>query len=102
MSNPVLKNIDESLKALEETIKSLKNDPHGRALLRDAETMKEQLLKTKEKAETHGAPAKPGTVGVHLAATLDKIADKLESKGLLKEARELDVISNTIEALGVK
>jgi Glu-tRNA(Gln) amidotransferase subunit E-like FAD-binding protein len=34
-----------------------------------------------------------------LTEYLDKIASDLESKGLLKEAEELDVISNTIEAL---
>jgi len=102
MSNPVLKNIDESLKALEETIKSLKNDPHGRVLLRDAEIMKQRLLKTKEDIESRGAPEKPSTIGVHLAATLDEIADKLESKGLLKEARDLDVISNTLEVLAAE
>ncbi len=30
---------------------------------------------------------------------LDKIADRLEGKGLLKEAAEVDVISNTVEKL---
>ena len=34
-----------------------------------------------------------------LTDTLDKVANSLEGQGLLKEAEELDVISNTIEAL---
>jgi hypothetical protein len=33
-----------------------------------------------------------------LSKKLDKIANNLESKGLIKEAQELDIISNTIEA----
>lgn len=39
--------------------------------------------------------------GVHmvkLSSVLDTIADRLESKGLMKEAAEIDVISNTLEA----
>lgn len=34
-----------------------------------------------------------------LIDTLDKVANSLEGQGLLREAEELDVISNTIEAL---
>lgn len=34
-----------------------------------------------------------------LAAELDKIAESLESKGLLKEATELDIVANTMERL---
>lgn len=34
-----------------------------------------------------------------LTDTLDKVANSLEGQGLLREAEELDVISNTIEAL---
>jgi len=34
-----------------------------------------------------------------LSSTLDKIASALESKGRIKEAEEIDVISNTLEAL---
>ena len=33
-----------------------------------------------------------------IAAMVDKIADDLESKGLSKEALELDIVSNTLEA----
>lgn len=33
-----------------------------------------------------------------LSSMLDSIAERLESKGLLKEAEEIDVISNTIKA----
>lgn len=33
-----------------------------------------------------------------LSERLDKVASVLEEKGLIKEAEELDVISNTIEA----
>ena len=33
-----------------------------------------------------------------ISSMLDKVAGSLESKGLLKEAEELDVISNTIES----
>lgn len=35
-----------------------------------------------------------------IAQMLDKIADSLESKGLIKEAEYLDVISNTLETVG--
>lgn len=38
--------------------------------------------------------------GISLSSTLDNIADSLESKGFIKEARELDIISNTIELMG--
>lgn len=34
-----------------------------------------------------------------LTDTLDKVANSLEGQGLLREAEEIDVISNTIEAL---
>jgi len=34
---------------------------------------------------------------VKLAEELDKIADGLESKGMIQEASELDVVSNTLE-----
>lgn len=37
-----------------------------------------------------------------ISSTLDSIADSLESKGFIKEARELDIISNTIELMGSK
>jgi len=33
-----------------------------------------------------------------LASMLDGVADSLESKGFLKEAEEIDVVSNTIDA----
>jgi len=33
-----------------------------------------------------------------LSSVLDEIAGHLESKGLMKEARELDIVSNSIEA----
>jgi len=36
-----------------------------------------------------------------LTGWIDKIADELESKGYLKEAYDLDLISNTIEAFDV-
>lgn len=35
-----------------------------------------------------------------ISSSLDKIASALESKGFIKEAEEIDVISNTLEALG--
>lgn len=34
----------------------------------------------------------------NLTTILDSVADRLESKGLFKEAREIDVLSNTLEA----
>lgn len=34
----------------------------------------------------------------HIVGSLDRIADCLENKGLLKEAEEVDVLSNTLEA----
>jgi len=34
---------------------------------------------------------------IHLTNRLDKLASDLEGKGLLKEAEELDTISNTLE-----
>jgi hypothetical protein len=34
-----------------------------------------------------------------LSSALDAVADSLESKGLIKEAAEVDVISNTLEAM---
>jgi len=37
---------------------------------------------------------------IEITERLDKIASSLESKGLLKEAESVDVISNTIENLG--
>lgn len=36
---------------------------------------------------------------IKLSSVLDSIADALESKGLTKEAAEVDVISNTIDKL---
>ena len=37
---------------------------------------------------------------IEITERLDKIASSLESRGLLKEAESVDVISNTIENLG--
>jgi len=34
---------------------------------------------------------------INLAQTLDAVADRLESLGMIKEATEVDVISNTLE-----
>jgi hypothetical protein len=88
-----LADIEDSIQGLKETQKDLKGskNPHDIEAYRNADAMIKSLTDQKKKMLA-GNTAK-------VASMLDAIADRLESRGFLKEASDLDVISNTIEAL---
>ena len=87
--------IDDSLRELKEVQKNLKGskNPHDIEAYRNADAMIKSLTDRRKKLLS----ASP-----KFASLLDNIADRLESKGLLKEAHDLDIISNTLEVMAAE
>jgi len=92
--------IDDSLKELELTKDAVKgsSNPHDLKILQYADNMIKSLTARKNKILAGGQVGAPGLVGVRLAGALDSIADRLEERGLTRQAEAFDAISNSIEA----
>lgn len=91
VDNPYVDDIKDYVNKLQETIDLYKEaSSEMRSLSESVAGIDDDLETEAEYKKTHKSAS--------IISTLDRIASTLESRGFLKEASDIDIISNTIEA----
>jgi len=84
-----IQKLEEAIFNLKEFLEDIKKERFPESSVSNVEGVLKQLQSKLESVKSSGK----------VASMLDDIASRLESKGLLKEAHDLDIISNTLEML---